>query len=304
MATDQPHSADYFGEARDYWWNSDFIELMGRRLDLGAAGRVLDVGAGIGHWGRALAPALSASARLVGVDREDTWVAEATRRAERAGLAERFTYQRGDATALPFASETFDVVTCQTVLIHVPDPAHVLGEMLRVCKPGGLVLAVEPNNLANVAVQSSLSAQLPSHALVDTWRFHLVCQRGKQALGLGFNSVGDLVPGMLAALGAQDVRVYIGDRASPLFPPYAGREQAAEVAQFMDFVKREVWAWDHEETLRYFLAGGGAEAEFTTLWDGIGAQERAVADAIRAGTYATAGGCLSYLVSGRKPAGP
>lgn len=302
MATDQPHSAEYFGEARDYWWNRDFIELMGQRLDLAAAGRVLDVGAGVGHWGRALGPALSPSATLVGVDREDAWVAEATRRAAVAGLGERFVYQRGDANALPFEDASFDLVTCQTVLIHVPDPSAVLAEMLRVCRPGGLVLAVEPNNLANAAVQGTTSAGVSSRDLADGWWFHLVCQRGKQALGLGYNSVGDYVPGMLAALGATDVRVYIGDRATPLFPPYAGREQAAEVAQFMDFVKREVWAWDREETLRYFLAGGGDEAEFGRLWDAIGARERAVAVAIRAGTYATAGGSLSYLVSGRKAA--
>lgn len=301
MATDQPHSAEYFGEARDYWWNPDFIQLMGQRLDLSSASRVLDVGSGVGHWGRALAPALSPSARLVGVDREDAWVAEATRRASHAGFGERFAYQRGDANALPFDDASFDLVTCQTVLIHVPDPAAVLAEMLRVCRPGGLVLAVEPNNLANAAVQGTTSAGVSSQELADGWRFHLVCQRGKQALGLGFNSVGDLVPGMLAALGAQDVRVYIGDRASPLFPPYAGREQAAEVAQFMVFVKREVWAWDREETLRYFVAGGGDPGEFEGLWVAIGARERAVAEAIRAGTYATAGGSLSYVVSGRKP---
>jgi cyclopropane fatty-acyl-phospholipid synthase-like methyltransferase len=43
------HSAEYFGETRDYWWNLDFLELMGRRLSLDRVQDVLDVGCGIGH---------------------------------------------------------------------------------------------------------------------------------------------------------------------------------------------------------------------------------------------------------------
>ena len=46
------HSAEYFGDTRDYWWNADFLELMGKRLSLDRARDVLDVGCGVGHWGR------------------------------------------------------------------------------------------------------------------------------------------------------------------------------------------------------------------------------------------------------------
>jgi 2-polyprenyl-3-methyl-5-hydroxy-6-metoxy-1,4-benzoquinol methylase len=35
------------------------------------------------------------------------------------------------------------------VLIHVPDVAEILTEMLRVLRPGGLLVVVEPNNLSS-----------------------------------------------------------------------------------------------------------------------------------------------------------
>ena len=40
------------------------------------------------------------------------------------------------------------MVTCQTLLIHVADADAALAEMIRVVRPGGLVVAAEPNNLA------------------------------------------------------------------------------------------------------------------------------------------------------------
>jgi hypothetical protein len=30
----KPHSADYFVESRNHWWNQDFLELMAKRWDL------------------------------------------------------------------------------------------------------------------------------------------------------------------------------------------------------------------------------------------------------------------------------
>jgi hypothetical protein len=33
----QAQDAEYFGDTRDYWWNLDFLELMGKRLSLDGA---------------------------------------------------------------------------------------------------------------------------------------------------------------------------------------------------------------------------------------------------------------------------
>ena len=144
------HSAIYFDDQRDYWWNRDFLELMGQRLRLDDVRQVLDVGCGMGHWGRALAITLPRDARMIGIDREPIWIEEARIRTKAAGFQDRFSFQLGLAEQLPFADDSFDLVTCQTVLIYMQEPKAAIVEMLRVTRPGGLLLVVEPNNLSRI----------------------------------------------------------------------------------------------------------------------------------------------------------
>jgi SAM-dependent methyltransferase len=295
------HSAEYFGETRDYWWNLDFLELMGRRLLLDRVQDVLDVGCGIGHWGQLLANVLPRTARVQGVDRDPLWVEKASGRAAARQLADRFSYQVSGAETLPFADASFDLVTCQTVLIHMPDPAAVVGEMVRVARPGGLILAAEPNNIANSLVLDSLSFHDPVDEIIARVRLQLTCERGKAALGEGNNSVGGLVPGLFAARGLIDVRVYLNDKTNVFLPPYGSLEERAMLEERADLEHREYWIWSREDTYRFFLAGGGRENEFDALWSVAIASDRKFDRAIAAGTYAGAGGGISYLVAGRKP---
>jgi SAM-dependent methyltransferase len=296
----RPHSAEFFNEMRDFWWNLDFLRLTAERLGFARVSNMLDVGCGVGHWTRALAQVLPESTRLTGIDREDQWVRGAAERAGRAGLGARSEFVKGDATALPFADDSFDLVTCQTVLMHLPDARVGLREMIRVTKRGGLILATEPCNMASMGVFSSVTDALPTDVVAATLRFHLTLQRGKRALGLGFNSIGDLVPGMMAALGVQDIRVYMSDRAAPMYPPYDKPDQRAEIAQLKDWHAREHWVWDRATTKSYYLAGGGGEADFEQLWQQAGRQMKAEIAAMDAGTYHCGNASITYLVSGRK----
>jgi SAM-dependent methyltransferase len=50
---------------------------------------------------------------------------------------------------LPFATSTFDVVLCTEVLEHVPDPAAVIAELVRVARPGARIVVSIPNE-ANI----------------------------------------------------------------------------------------------------------------------------------------------------------
>jgi trans-aconitate methyltransferase len=60
--SNEPHSAEWFGEQRDFWWNRDFLDLMAARWRLHEASSLADIGCGIGHWSRLLYPYLRAPA--------------------------------------------------------------------------------------------------------------------------------------------------------------------------------------------------------------------------------------------------
>lgn len=295
------HSAEYFGDTRDYWWNLDFLALIGKRLSLDHLQDVLDVGSGIGHWGQLLANVISSSARVQGVDRDPLWVEKAAARAAALGLADRFTYQVAVAEKLPFADASFDLVTCQTVLIHTPDPGAVVDEMIRVARPGGLILVAEPNNIARALMLDSASFRDPVDEILARVRLQLICERGKAALGEGNNSIGDLIPSLFAERDLVNICVYLNDKADTLVPPYDTPAQRAALEEREDFKHRDFWIWSREDTRRFFLAGGGRQCEFDALWlVAIGGNDK-FDKAIAERTYAAAGAGICYLVAGRKP---
>jgi len=54
---------------------------------------------------------------------------------------------RCDLLRLPFVDNSFSGIFCQSVLEHVVEPVHAIGEMYRVLRPGGLIFVQLPFNL-------------------------------------------------------------------------------------------------------------------------------------------------------------
>src|SRR3954463_780938 len=124
-----PHSAEQFGAQREFWWNRDFLELMARRWRLNEASSLADIGCGLCHWSRLLFPYLRKPGKLVAVDREPRWLAEAERLFQKDFKeisSTQASFLQGSAEAIPLEPDSFDVVTCQTVLMHLPKPAEGL----------------------------------------------------------------------------------------------------------------------------------------------------------------------------------
>jgi SAM-dependent methyltransferase len=295
------HSAEYFGDTRDHWWNRDFLELMAKRWKLDAVRDMLDVGCGVGHWGMALASVMPDEVRVSGIDREPSWIKEAIARAAARGLEARFSYQEGDAQRLPFPDDSFDLTTCQTLLIHLPDPAAGIAEMLRVTRPGGLVAVAEPNNMTESLLLDSVTNLATTDDIVELVRFQLMCERGKVALGEGDNSLGDRVPGLFAAQGLTDIETYVNDKALAIFPPYATSAQQAYAEDARDRDARRLWNWSEAETRRFFLAGGGSEDTFAIHFArGLAARKQIVRALDNTSYHGIIGGAF-YLIAGRKP---
>jgi SAM-dependent methyltransferase len=284
------HSEAFLNDLRDGWWNADFLQLVARRLALDTVRDALDVGAGQGHWTRVVAGMLSPDARVVGVEREPDWVAEANRRAR-----PNQTFVQGSAEALPFPDASFDLVTCQTLLIHVADPAVVLAEMWRVLRPGGRLMVAEPNNLANMG---SWAVQLPGCDVEDAleaMRLEIMVERGKAALGEGHNSTGEVLVGLLRD-GWDDIRSWVDDRTRQMSPPY----DPAIVAQERAFHDKGQTGWTRAEAARWFAAAGGTDAAFERAWGATLKLNGLRLAAIDAGTYSALEGGLHYVIAARK----
>jgi len=296
------HSEDYFKEVRDFWWNHDFLELMARRLRLAECSSLLDVGCGQCHWSRLLVSFLNSPAEIHAVDYDTRWSrgSDELRRLF-ASQGSTVTFKQGDAQALPYDSDSFDIVTCQTTLIHVRNPRAAVSEMRRVAKPGGLVLCAEPSNLVSSLVRSNLSAADSIEDTIRDVKHALMLERGKASLGEGDNSYGDLLPGVFAEIGFDDIRVYLSDKASPLYPPYDTPEQQALLRADQEWSAEDSGPYDWEELRRYLNAlGGEYSACFEELQGRMGSNLARYFDAVENQRYSTGGGLMMYLVSGRK----
>ena len=109
---------------------------VAKLLEPRAGGRYLEIGTGTGDDARALAERFGVAA--AGVDASETMVAEARRR----GLEEALV---ADAAALPFEDASFDGCWADRVFQHLADPERALAEMVRVTRPGGRVVVVDPD---------------------------------------------------------------------------------------------------------------------------------------------------------------
>ncbi|MCS7178204.1 MAG: class I SAM-dependent methyltransferase [Anaerolineae bacterium] len=99
---------------------------------------VLDVGTGTGRLPRALLFQPGFRGHVVGVDRSRRMLAQAAQLV--CPQAHRITLIWQDARTLPFPDNTFDAVTALEMLEFTPDPRAVLSEMVRVLRPGGVLL--------------------------------------------------------------------------------------------------------------------------------------------------------------------
>jgi len=226
----RPHSQEWFGPHRNFWWNSDFLDLMARRWRLAQYRSLLDVGCGQCHWSRLLASRMAGAAHVTALDRDPRWAAgDAAIATAFASFGATVEFRHGDAVCLPFDDDSFDVVTCQTLLMHLDDPLAALLEFRRVLRPGGLVICAEPCNLAQAAFSSAMTTDLSIDELCDAFRYALLCERGKRAAGAGALSLGDRLPRLFQLAGFSNIQAHLSDKAAPVLPPYCDPETRANL---------------------------------------------------------------------------
>jgi ubiquinone/menaquinone biosynthesis C-methylase UbiE len=116
--------------------DAGFLARLVEWSQLGGTESVLDVACGPGLVVAAFA---SKVRRAVGIDVTPAMLTRAAV-VVRDGGATNACFVLGDVRQLPFPAASFDRVVSRRAFHHFPDPAAVLGEMARVCKPTGAVL--------------------------------------------------------------------------------------------------------------------------------------------------------------------
>lgn len=101
--------------------------------------RALDCGTGTGALSCALAEVADVPLRIDALDLSERMLDRAAERFRETGL--HAALHQGDAQDMPFRDGTFDIVMAAHILEHLPDPRTALAEMVRVARPGGLVVA-------------------------------------------------------------------------------------------------------------------------------------------------------------------
>jgi ubiquinone/menaquinone biosynthesis C-methylase UbiE len=143
-------------------------ERVRRFVPLNGNERALDSGTGTGALAFALSPLVR---EVIAVDVVPELLEEGRKRA--AGHA-NVEFRQADITAVPFDDGEFDVAGTLRTLHHTARPELAVAELVRVTRPGGLVLVVDQvapiDPLAALALDRFERARDPSHkrALPDT----------------------------------------------------------------------------------------------------------------------------------------
>ena len=149
-------------------WKDAMMDWLAPR----AGQRLLDVAGGTGDIAfRFLKRAGHGSA--VVCDLTEGMLIEGRKRAEAERLADSLNWVVGDAMALPFADNSFDVYTISFGIRNVTRPQEALNEAFRVLRPGGRLMVLEFSQLPNPLLQKAY----------DLYSFNVIPRMGQMIAG-------------------------------------------------------------------------------------------------------------------------
>jgi SAM-dependent methyltransferase len=129
--------ASRYDAVKQYDASSDAFHLAAPILAHDRAGRVLDVATGTGRLAASLISIRSFHGSIDAVDASAAMLRIAQ---PKFAATDRVRLHRADAANLPFAADAYACVTCLEALEFMPDRRAVIAELLRVLRPGGLLI--------------------------------------------------------------------------------------------------------------------------------------------------------------------
>ncbi len=132
-------------------WKDAMMDWLAPR----APQRLLDVAGGTGDIAFRFLARAGAGARATVLDLTESMLAEGQKRAEAENMAHALDWTQGDAMALPFADNSFDVYTISFGIRNVTRIEDALSEAFRVLRPGGRLMVLEFSQIPNDMLQKA-----------------------------------------------------------------------------------------------------------------------------------------------------
>ena len=170
------------------------VDLLHHDTAYPAGSSVLEAGCGVGAQTVTLAQH-SPEARITSIDISESSLAEARRRAERAGVT-NVEFRQADVFELPFEPESFDHVFVCFLLEHLSSPVTALERLRDLLRPGGTITVIEGDH-------GSAYFHPDSEAAHDAIR----CQVELQAAAGGDANIGRRVYPLMTEAGLEGVQV-------------------------------------------------------------------------------------------------
>jgi trans-aconitate methyltransferase len=144
-------------------------ERFFRDAGIGTGQRVLDLGSGVGDVAMLVASLVGPSGEVVGIERDPRSLNRAKARVAEAGL-HNVSFIQSDVSQIT-ASKPFDAAVGRFILMWLPDPASVLGQLSLLVRPGGVIAFQEPSWAPTFAITTHLALWSAAASLMcETFR--------------------------------------------------------------------------------------------------------------------------------------
>ncbi len=287
-------------KSRDFVWSDDYLDLIAKRLKLIKCNNVLDIGAGLGHWTIKISNLVAKKAKITACDLDEAWIQKLNENFKNSQGHRRINFVQANAYNLPFSDNTFDLTTCQTLLLHLAKPVKALEEMLRVTRPNGLILLSEPENFKNYFFYDNLANSREVDSILTMGKFWLLLERGKIVHGLGNNSPCSYLLQNLTHLKVKNIQIYQSDKVQYLYPPYDSLEQKILIEELKLNLHKFEDPQQYKIAQDFYLAGGGNNLDFVKSVEIIQKDLLKCLKAIDNNEYTSVTGLPINLISAQK----
>lgn len=246
---------------RKHLWSEEQIERIAKWAKFEPGKAVLDVGCGLGYLGFIFSSYFKGGS-YQGIDISTKLLEDADENFSKMDLDIYYQFEEGDCYKLKYDDNSFDLVMCQTVLMHLEFPQKALNEMFRVLKPGGTMLCLEPDNSTSEIKESYSSVfeyTIAEKMILKRVALHRIA--GQKILKRGDWGLGTKLPELFYKAGLNQIDMKQNEKINFMVPPYDRPEnkQCHDWAKNYEKSKKAVNLKLNKTHKEEFLAGGGSE---------------------------------------------